>query len=334
MGVILGGSENVTINGKPAARAGDMTDGSGGGGTPGPPGPQGPKGPKGDNGAAATITIGTVVTGVVANVYNTGSNTAAVFNFVLPKGDPGANGSNGATGNTGSPGAAATITVGTVTTGAPGSNVVFTNSGNTSAAIFNITIPRGDVGANGATGNTGPIGNTGPQGLAATISVGNVVTSNAGSNAAITNSGNTSVAVFNFNIPKGDKGDIGDVASGTIFSDTAPSSGTYAGQRWMDTINGIEYVWYVDNNTSQWVEFEDSVTQPAQFSDTAPTGSYPGQRWMDTVNGIEYTWYVDADSAQWVEFSEVQASGMEPIDGGNIADTYVGGPYNFDGGSI
>jgi hypothetical protein len=53
---------------------------------------------------------------------------------------------------TGLPGNAATIAAGTTTTGAPGTNANVTNSGTSSAAVFNFTVPRGDVGA------TGPIG--------------------------------------------------------------------------------------------------------------------------------------------------------------------------------
>lgn len=64
--------------------------------------------------------------------------------------------------------------IGTVTTGAAGSNanVTVTNSGNT--AVFNFTIPRGatgaqgpqgEKGATGATGAQGPQGEQGPQGL-------------------------------------------------------------------------------------------------------------------------------------------------------------------------
>jgi hypothetical protein len=68
----------------------------------------------------------------------------------------------GATGSTGSTGAAATIAVGTVTTGAPGSSAVVNNSGTSSAAVFDITIPRGDVGATGPTGPTGVIAATAP----------------------------------------------------------------------------------------------------------------------------------------------------------------------------
>jgi hypothetical protein len=55
-------------------------------------------------------------------------------------GAPGEQGPQGPPGNTGASG---TIAVGTVTTGAPGTNVVVTDTGTPSAAIFNFTIPRG-----------------------------------------------------------------------------------------------------------------------------------------------------------------------------------------------
>jgi len=68
------------------------------------------------------------------------------------QGIQGVAGPTGATGATGAAGNAATIAVGTTTTGAPGSSVIVTNSGSSSAATFDFTIPRGD------TGNTGPAG--------------------------------------------------------------------------------------------------------------------------------------------------------------------------------
>lgn len=58
-------------------------------------GEQGLPGPKGDPGRAATVVVGTVTTGAAgtpATVQNVGSNTAAVFDFVIPRGTPGANG--------------------------------------------------------------------------------------------------------------------------------------------------------------------------------------------------------------------------------------------------
>ena len=51
-------------------------------------------------------------------------------------------------------GDAATIGVGTVSTGEPGTSVEVTNSGTSSAATFNFTIPRGATGAPGAPGVT------------------------------------------------------------------------------------------------------------------------------------------------------------------------------------
>lgn len=106
-------------------------------------------------GTAATISVGTVTTGAEgssATVANSGTTTAAVFDFSIPV---------GATGATGSQGDAATISVGTVATGAEGSSATVTNSGTSSAAVFDFSIP---VGATGATGPTGATGATGPAG--------------------------------------------------------------------------------------------------------------------------------------------------------------------------
>jgi hypothetical protein len=58
----------------------------------------------------------------------------------------------GPTGPAGAPGTSATIAVGTVTTGAAGSSASVTNSGSSSAAVFNFTIPRGATGTGVPTG--------------------------------------------------------------------------------------------------------------------------------------------------------------------------------------
>lgn len=56
----------------------------------------------------------------------------------------------GEQGMAGKDGTAATITIGTVTTGEPGSNASVTNVGTDTAAVLAISIPRGDKGADGA----------------------------------------------------------------------------------------------------------------------------------------------------------------------------------------
>lgn len=50
------------------------------------------KGAKGDDGKSATVAIGTVTTGETASVTNTGTESEAVLNFVLPAGGGGNNG--------------------------------------------------------------------------------------------------------------------------------------------------------------------------------------------------------------------------------------------------
>lgn len=81
-----------------------------------------------------------------------------------PQGPKGADGANGSQGPKGDKGDAATITIGNVQTGAAGSSVSVTNSGTSSAAKLNFTIPRGDRGETGPQGPKGETGSQGPQG--------------------------------------------------------------------------------------------------------------------------------------------------------------------------
>ena len=148
-------------------------------GDPGPQGPEGQQGPQGETGAtgeqgpqgepgaAATIQVGTVTTGepgTQASVTNSGTTSAAVFDFVIPQGPQGETGATGERGPQGEPGAAATIQVGTVTTGDPGTEATVTNSGTASAAIFNFVIPQGPQGEQGIQGIQGIQGEQGIQG--------------------------------------------------------------------------------------------------------------------------------------------------------------------------
>lgn len=74
-----------------------------------------------------------------ANAVVTDDGTFTVVNGI--KGDTGATGATGATGRT------ATITIGSVTTGAEGSAVTLENVGTPQDAVWNLSIPKGDKGA-------------------------------------------------------------------------------------------------------------------------------------------------------------------------------------------
>lgn len=74
-------------------------------GETGATGATGETGPQGPSGSAATIAVGNVTSGSSASVVNSGTSSAAVFDFVLPKGDKGDTGDTGSTGPTGPQGA-------------------------------------------------------------------------------------------------------------------------------------------------------------------------------------------------------------------------------------
>jgi len=150
----------------------------------------GATGATGATGAAATIAAGTTTTGnegTNASVVNSGSSSAATFDFTIPRGNTGVTGNTGATGATG---AAATVAVGTTTTLAAGSSNTVTNSGTTGAAVLNFGL------AAGATGS------------AATVAVGTTTTLTPGSSNTVTNSGTSAAAVLDFSLAQGLAGDL------------------------------------------------------------------------------------------------------------------------------
>ena len=220
------------------------TGATGSRGPQGPQGVQGPQGlqghrgaqgPKGDTGATPNITANanvtqgdpTVPASCTVTKTGTAENPIFTFTFQNVKGDKGDKGDTGETGARGPQGPAGmgTITIGTTTTGAAGTDAEVTNSGTAQDAVLNFTIPQGAAGANGSDG---------ADGAAATIAIGTVTTGAAGSRASVVNSGTSSAAVFDFVIPKGDNGEgvpaggnNGDVltkaASGPVWS--APAAG-------------------------------------------------------------------------------------------------------------
>lgn len=154
----------------------------------------------GKPGKDATVSVGTTTTGEAgtdASVTNSGTSSDAVLNFTIPRGADGAPGADGRDGTDGQDGASATVSVGTTTTGAAGTDASVTNSGTPSDAVLNFAIPRGADGQDGADG---------ADGQAATIAVGTVTTGEPGTNASVTNSGTSSAAVFDFVIPRGADG--------------------------------------------------------------------------------------------------------------------------------
>lgn len=144
-----------------------------------------------------------------------GSDGATVTDLTIigpkgPQGDPGpqgepgqdgAPGPAGTDGTNGKDGAAATITVGTTTTGEPGTQASVTNSGSASAAVFNFTIPKGEKGDKGDRGPQGEPGTAPNINVLAPLTVANAATSeNAngvaiGDGASVTGAGSVAIGL-------------------------------------------------------------------------------------------------------------------------------------------
>jgi len=158
------------------------------------------------NGTSATVDAGTTTTGLpgsFASVVNVGDTTNAVFDFTIPRGDPGVDGNCTDLCVNGTNGTSSTVDVGTTTTGPPGSFASVVNVGDTTNAIFDFTIPRGDPGENGTC--TEPCVN----GTSSTVDAGTTTTGPPGSFASVVNVGDTTNAIFDFTIPRGEPGENG-----------------------------------------------------------------------------------------------------------------------------
>jgi len=251
-------------------------------------GPRGEQGPQGTPGVGGQVFVGNVTNvpnkpdGSVgdATVTNTGDQFQAFLDFGIPVGEKGETGKDlaldnnilysgpptddpnnfddeiwidvdetlwwsqggvwvdlgsikGNQGDQGVPGEAATVTVGSTTTGNPGTDADVTNSGDSQNAVLNFTIPRGD---------------TGSPGTAATITVGTTNTGAPGTNASVNNSGDSTAAVFNFVIPEGVKGEKGDPASPIVLIGTVPNAGSLPPtgnptDAYLDNSTGDVYTW-------------------------------------------------------------------------------------------
>lgn len=125
----------------------------------------------------------------------------------------------------------------------------------------------------GDKGEKGDPGAKGDPGRAGTVTVGTVTTGSAGTNAIVTNSGTSNDAIFNFQIPKGDKGDSLTIKDYTVEYQEGTSSIEAPIGAWMtkpmDILQG-NYLW-----TRITLNFSDNTT--AQFYSIARQGIDGGQ---------------------------------------------------------
>ena len=92
------------------------------------------------------------------------------------------------------------------------------------------------------------------------------------------------------------------------------------GDLWYNTRIGRSFMYYVDEDSSQWIDFSPSGGGGSSgvsiaVTSTAPSSPLQGDMWYDINLGRGFIWYQDDDSAQWIDFA--------PGSGGDSAGTIV-----------
>jgi hypothetical protein len=149
----------------------------------------------------ATVSLGTVTSGAVAAVTNSGTQNAAVLNFTLPKGDTGSTGAVGMT----------FLGAWNVSASYQPTNVVTYNGSAYFALVASTGIhPTGDASSASVWALLAAKGDAGVNGTAPSISVSATHTGAAGTAAIVKNvSSDPSNILLDFTIPKGDTGATG-----------------------------------------------------------------------------------------------------------------------------
>jgi len=220
----------------------------------------------------------------------------------------------------GQPGQGATVDAGTTTTSAPGGDASVTNVGTTQNAVFNFTIPRGEIG---------------PDGDAGTQQVGTVTTNQLtpGSNntVVINNSGTATNAVwdYTFSLAPGEKGEDGTGVNILGEKDDPaelPQDGSQKpGDAWL--IDGDLWVWDAENN--QWVDVGSIQGPPGQPGNAATVSATASATTADcgTDASVVVNNNGDANAAQFAFAFDIprgcNGAPGEKGDPGDNAEVYV-----------
>lgn len=259
-------------------------------GEQGPQGPQGEKGEKGDTGPQG-------LQGEKGEKGDPGPQG--------PQGDPGPQGEpgqDGAPGTAGAPGAAATITVGETTTGEAGTEAAVTNSGTTSAAVLNFTIPKGAKGDKGEKGDPGPQGEPG---------------------AAVTN---TYALLPDYDNPITIEDDGGTVGGASLTVSSCPESGILmlpipgrsatGPESCSVSINGKKVVsWYIDDTAPSFVNYNHVIVNKGDSIEITNDKAYVQDSYtlypfkQVTVTPNEFT------DTGWLEITDSSGSGLKYLTG-------------------
>ena len=303
--------------------------------------------------AASATAAANSATAAAGSATTAGTRATNAGNSATAAANSATNAGNSATAAANSASAAATsatnaasasrLTVGTVTTGAPGSAAAVSIAGAAGSQTVSFTIPRGDVGATGQQGATGPqgqqgiqgpkgdTGDTGATGPANTLAIGTVTTGAAGSSAAATITGTSPNQTLNLTIPRGIQGPQGPQGETGPQGPAGTGSGDVLGPG-TATVDNELVLWNGTTGTSiKRAAFSGLVKTASGVASAAvagtdyvvPSGSITGNaatatalKTARTINGTSFNGSANITTSMWGTASTLTIGGTgKSVDG-------------------
>jgi len=147
---------------------------------------------------------------------------------------------------------------------------------------------QGDLGYTGSKGDTGYVGSRGDQGYT-------------GSTGFTGSQGN-----IGYTGSKGDTGYTGSEGNLDVTTSSTPPSGQQYGDIWIDENSGIQYFWYNDGNSDQWVEFANQGL--VGFTGSAGSAGFTGSAGSAGFTGSAGTNGYTGSAGVGVTWQSVQTS--------------------------
>ena len=123
-------------------------------------------------------------------------------------------------------------------------------------------------------------------------------------------------------------------ANATVSISTNPPQSPNAGDMWYSITHGRTFIYYQDEDSSQWIDsapFNTGISSSSESNGasvsigaSSPSDPSSGDLWYSTIYGRTFIYYEDDDSSQWVDSAPFRVGVVTTADRASVATNAEG----------